>query len=142
MGRASYSTLVHSLCFLLLVSLRVLSQDCSQLKNESPIHFNELVATSSEKLSSRAPKVVDAAEEDMKKDLLVKLSEKILIEVQSGSVNLVKDDGNALTQLFTSETKINSNAKLGNIQFEFCFDNKRKTLLAAAVSIKPVWLNR
>ncbi len=128
MGRASYSTLVLSLCFLLLVSLRALSQDCFQLKNETPIHFNELVATSSEKVSSRAPKVVDAAEEDMKKDLLVKLSEKILIEVQSGSVNLVKDDGNALTQLFTSETKINSNAKLGNILFEFCFDNKRKTL--------------
>jgi hypothetical protein len=72
--------------------------------------------------------VVDAAEEDMKKNLLVKLSEIIVIEVQNRSVNLVKDDGNALTQLFTSETKINSNTKLGNLQFEFCFDNKRKTL--------------
>jgi hypothetical protein len=128
MRQASSTIRVVSLCFLLSIFGSVFAQDCSQLKNETPVHYNELVSTSSQKLASRSPKVVDAAEEDMKKDLLVKLSEKIIIEVQSGSVNFVKDDGNALTQLFTSETKINSNTRLGNLQFEFCFDNKHKTL--------------
>jgi hypothetical protein len=104
------------------------AQDCTDLKNETPLHLNELVATATSKLQSRSTKAVEDAEDALKKDMLVKLSEKIVIEVQSGSTNFVKDDGNALTQLFTSETKINSNTRLGNLKFEFCFDNKHKTL--------------
>jgi len=114
--------------FVLCLSLTLSAQDCSGLKNETPTNSFELVATSSQKLSSRSTKAVDAARESMKKELLVKVSEKIIIEVESGSVNFVQDDGNAITQLFTSETKINSNTRLGNLRFEFCFSKKNKTL--------------
>ncbi|MFM7728445.1 MAG: hypothetical protein ACKO7B_17235, partial [Flavobacteriales bacterium] len=86
------------------------------------------MATSSKKLSKRRAAIVEAGEEAMKKELLVRLSEKIIIDVQSGSTNFVQDDGNAITQLFTSETRINSNTRLGNLRFEFCFDKRRKTL--------------
>jgi hypothetical protein len=110
-----------------IVSL-IKAQDCSRLKDETAVHPQEIVATSSTKLQSRAAKAIEDGEEALKKDLLVKLSEKIIIEVQSGSVNMVKDDGNALIQLFTSETKIKSNTKLGNLKFDFCFDDKYKML--------------
>jgi hypothetical protein len=104
------------------------AQGCTDLKNETPLHLNELVATSTSRLPSRSSKAVETGEEELKKDLLVKLSEKIIVEVQSGSVNMVKEDGSSLMQIFTSETKINSNTKLRNIQFDFCFDDKHKTL--------------
>ena len=102
------------------------AQDCSRLKDETAIHPKEVVATSSHKLASRSAKAIEDGEEELKKDLLVKLSEKIIVEVQSGSISSVKEDGNALIQLFSSETKINSNTKLKNIEFEFCFDDKHK----------------
>jgi uncharacterized protein YoaH (UPF0181 family) len=108
-------------------------QDCFQLKNETTANRNELIATSSEKLSSRSARAIDEAEETLKKDLLVKLSEKILIQVESGSVNFVEDDGNAITQLFSSETKINSHSKLGNLIFDYCFDKKHKTLFGQCI---------
>jgi hypothetical protein len=120
------SAILFLCCFWL--SSEAFGQDCSNLKNESPITRDELVATSSEKLVSRSAAAVDEAEDNLKKELLVKLSEKILIEVESGSTNFIKDDGTALTQLFTSETKINSNTRLGNLRFEFCFDRKHKIL--------------
>jgi len=127
----TYRRRMHSILtilFVLLFSLTLSAQDCTGLKNETPTNAFELVATSSQKLNSRSTKAVDDARENMKKQLLVKVSEKIIIEVESGSVNFVQDDGNAITQLFTSETKINSNTRLGNLRFEFCFDKKRKTL--------------
>ncbi len=114
--------------FAIGLGLSSYAQDCSELKNEAPNNRKELVSTSSEKLQTRSAQAVDEAEESMKKDLLVKLSEKILIDVENTSVNFVQDDGSAITQLFTSETKINSNTRLGNLRFEFCFDNKHKTL--------------
>jgi len=112
----------------LIVALHVNAQDCSGLRNESVAQPDELLATSSIKLKTRSPKEVDEAEASIKKDLLVKLSEKIIIEVESGTTSYVKEEGNALTQLFSSETRINSNTKLGNLRFETCFDDKYKTL--------------
>lgn len=121
------SKIIVTLTFFFL-TLTLVGQDCSDLRNEGASRQDQLVSTSSEKLKTRSSKDVDDAEEDMKKDLLVKLSEKIIIEVESGSTNYVKDDGGAIIQLFSSETKINSNTKLGNLKFEFCFDDKYKTL--------------
>ncbi len=114
----------------LLLCLGTISyaQDCSELKNEAPANHDELVATSSRKLEKRSAEAVESGEESLKKDLLIKLSEKIIIDVQSGSTNFVQDDGNALIQLFTSETRINSNTRLGNLRFEFCFDKRHKML--------------
>jgi hypothetical protein len=113
---------------LLLLGIQLNAQDCFELKNEAPSNREELVATASKKLSKRSPAVVEAGEDAMKKDLLIRLSEKIIIDVKSGSTNFVQDDGNAIIQLFTSETRINSNTRLGNVRFEFCFDKRRKTL--------------
>jgi hypothetical protein len=113
---------------ILLVVLRLEAQDCSALRNESVALPDELIASSSIKLKTRTAKDVEEAESAIKKDLLVKLSEKIIIEVESGSTSYVKEEGNALTQLFSSETRINSNTKLGNLRFETCFDDKYKTL--------------
>lgn len=98
------------------------------MKNETPINRDELVATSSKKLTKRKAEVVEAGEELMKKELLVKLSEKIIIDVKSGSTNFVQENGTSFTSLFTSETRINSNSRLGNLRFEFCFDKRHKTL--------------
>jgi len=112
----------------LLLGIQLNAQDCFELKNEAPSNREELVATASKKLSKRSPAVVEAGEDAMKKDLLIRLSEKIIIDVKSGSTNFVQDDGNAIIQLFTSETRINSNTRLGNVRFEFCFDKRRKTL--------------
>lgn len=112
----------------MLLGIQLNAQDCFELKNEAPSNREELVATASKKLSKRSPAVVEAGEDAMKKDLLIRLSEKIIIDVKSGSTNFVQDDGNAIIQLFTSETRINSNTRLGNVRFEFCFDKRRKTL--------------
>ena len=112
----------------LCILLNTKAQECSGLRNESVAQPDELIASSSIKLKTRSPKEVDEAEAAIKKELLVKLSEKIIIEVESGSTTYIKEDGNALTQLFSSETRINSNAKLGNLRFETCFDSKHKTL--------------
>lgn len=113
---------------LLLTVFKVNGQDCSELRNESAVRQDELISTASQKLKTRGVKEVDEAEEAMKKDLLVKLSEKIIIEVESGSTSFIQEEGSALVQLFSSETKISSNTKLGNLKFDFCFDEKFKTL--------------
>lgn len=114
--------------FTCCILMNTVAQECSGLRNESVAQPDELIATSSIKLKTRSPREVDEAEATIKKELLIKLSEKIIIEVESGSTSYIKEDGNALTQLFSSETRINSNTKLGNLRFETCFDDKHKTL--------------
>jgi hypothetical protein len=112
------------------------AQECLGIRNELPQSDNELCAVSSVSLPKNKSEKRKQAEALLKRELAVLMSERIMTRVNTGSLSAVREENGRLSQYFSSETVVHSNAQLGYLTFDFCFDRLHKRLYGKCTILK------
>lgn len=109
------------------------AQQCLEMHIELSSDENEIVVTAYKSLSTKKEDKRLELEEQLRRDLSERMSEKIMTRVNSGSMSAVREENGRLNQYFYSETSITSGITLGYLSFDFCFDQEQKLLYGRCV---------
>lgn len=132
--RFAYIGFLWMLCIAL--SPGASAQECLDIRNELPKTDDELCASSSVQLAKNKSEKRKQAEALLKRELAVLMSERIMTRVNTGSLSAVREENGRLSQYFSSETVVHSNAQLGYLTFEFCYDRLHKRLYGKCTILK------